>query len=117
MRLLRGQSDPSSQPKPMVRLFAQRQPAAAVVEAEPDGHRELPRQPLLSPTAPTPETPRILGSILVDLMATYTSETIFKCDLPCHTAHLETFPPSQHTHTVPLLSALVSVSTLVLSLK
>lgn len=60
----------------------------------------------------------ILGkyfSETVNLIIYYTSENISTCDLPYHTAHLETPPPSQHTHTIPLLSQYVSVSTLVLS--
>lgn len=115
MRLLRGQSDPSSQPQSYGHAVSSAPARCCTWLRQNQMCREATQA--ATSTTHTPENPAFLGSILVYLMANYTSENIFKCDLPCHTVHLETSPPSQHTHTVPLLSTYVSVSALVLSLK
>lgn len=123
MRLLREQSDPSSQsqtnghtvPSAPARCCVWLRQNQMYTESEPG--RPPQGSHCCHPLLTHLKTPGFLGRVLVYLIANYTSENIFKCDVPCHTAHLEAFPPSQHTHTIPLLSVYVSVSTLVLSLK
>lgn len=88
-------------PKPMVMCYLSPSLLLRVAEAQPAVQRAIQEAPSVMHYSHSWKPQDFLGSILVYLMANYTSENIFQCDLPCHTVHLETSPPSQHTHSCP----------------